>query len=364
LVTAHEYPGKPGSRLDWAALARFPGTLVFYMGVSRLEAVVAALTDNGKDAATPAAVIERGTTARQRTVTAPLAGLADAARAAGVQAPALVVVGEVVELHDSLQWFERLPLAGRRVLITRPRHQAAEMGAAVVEQGGEPVYLPVVDVAPPEAWDEVDRHLAALPSYHWVVFTSANGVRSFLDRLRATGRDLRALGGARLAAIGPATADALRAYHLEPDLVPATYNSEGLVEALRGPVGGGRVLLARADRGLDLLRQELGKVAMVEQVAVYRQVDLSPGGEGLAQLSRGEIDLVSLTSTNIALGLARALDDAARGHVHSGRTKLVTISPRTSAAVREAGLPVAAEATEYTTAGVLAAMRRLVSERP
>ncbi|MGL4553651.1 MAG: uroporphyrinogen-III C-methyltransferase [Gemmataceae bacterium] len=363
-VTGHEYPGKEGSRLDWPALAAFPGTLVFYMGVTRLASLADALTLGGKPADTPAAMVQQGTTGRQRTVVATLGTLAEAATREGVRPPALVVVGEVVGLRDEVSWFERLPLFGRCVLVTRPRGQADGMAARVAELGGEAVLLPVVDVAAPASYAEIDAAIDRVGAYQWLVFTSVNGVAFFLGRLRARGKDMRALAGAKLAAIGPATADALRGFHLEPDLVPEEYNSEGLVAALRDRVAGTRVLLARADRGLELLRDELGKVAAVEQIAVYRQTDEVPDGPGLAMLRAGEIDLVSLTSSNIAKGLAAALGEEGRGHVASGRTRLVSISPRTTAAARACGLGVAAEAERYTTEGVLEAMTRLVSADP
>jgi uroporphyrinogen III methyltransferase/synthase len=356
LVTGHDCAG---SRLDWAALARFPGTLVFYMGVAKLPTLVQALTLNGMDPDTPAAAIQQGTTPAQRTVTAPLRDLPSAA--AGIAAPAVIVVGKVVSLRETLAWFESLPLFGKRVLITRPRQQAAGMARMVVERGGEPVLLPVVDVAPPEDWSAVDAAIARLDQMQWLVFTSANGVEAFLGRILKSGHDLRVLGGVKLAAIGPATAEALRAYHLEPDVVPDVYNSEGLAEALVDRVRGQRVLLARADRGIDLLRDELGGVAEVEQVAVYRQVDaVSNDDPALGMLSRGEIDLVALTSSNIAVGFAAALNNEARRHVMEGRTRLVAISPRTAAAAQGAGLPVAAVAEAYTAEGVLEAMGRLV----
>jgi uroporphyrinogen III methyltransferase/synthase len=357
IVTGHEEPGKPGSMLDWAALARFPGTLVFYMGLARLETIAASLIGQGKSPRTPAAAVERATTPRQRTVTATLAELPARVAAEGVQAPALVVVGEVVSLRERIAWFESRPLFGKSVLVTRPRHQAAGMVARVEALGGRAVVLPVVEIGEPADWSPVDRAVARLGEFSWVVFTSANGVEAFVSRLRANGRDLRALGGVKLAVIGPATADALRRYHLEPDLVPASFNSEGLAAALRPHVAGGRVLLARADRGIDLLREELSAVADVEQVAVYSQRDAVV--DALPDLTRGEIDYVGLTSSNIARALLASLDDAARGHVASGRTKLVTISPRTSAAVREAGMPVAAEAVQYTADGMLEAMCKL-----
>jgi uroporphyrinogen III methyltransferase/synthase len=357
LIAGHEQ-SSPSTRLDWAALARFPGTLVFYMGIGRIEAIVAALLAHGKQGDTPAAAVQQGSTARQRTLQSTLAELPEVVRRERIQAPALVIVGAVVRLRDELAWFESRPLFGRRVLIPRPRHQAADLAHRVEELGGEAVLLPAVEIADPPDWAPVDRALANLAAYHWVVWTSANGVHAFLRRLRHLGRDLRALGSLRLAVIGPATADALRGYHLDPDLVPDTFNSEGLAAGLRDRVVGLRVLLARADRGIDLLRQELSSVAQVDQVAVYSQRDavLDPQSTPLRMLEGGEIDAVLLTSSNIARALLAALGPTGRDHVHAGRTALVSISPRTSAAIREFGLPVAAEAREYTTEGVLAAL--------
>jgi uroporphyrinogen III methyltransferase/synthase len=356
-VTGHERPDKADSLLDWAALARFPGTLVFYMAVARLPLIAQTLIDHGKAPDTPAAAVHWGTTARQRTVEAPLRDLPAAVQGAGLTAPALVVVGPVVGLRAGLAWFEGRPLFGKRVLVTRPRRQAGEMVRRLEERGAAVSVLPVVEVGEPADWAPVDRALNELGSYQWLVFTSANGVEAFMGRLRHTGRDLRALGPLGLAAIGPATADALRGYHLEPDLVPADYCSEALAAALKERARGRRVLLARADRGRDLLRAELAAVAEVEQVAVYSQrdaVELDP--EVLERLRQGQVDYITLTSSNIAGALLRALDPAARAHIQSGAVGLVTISPVTSAAVRELGFPVAAEATSYTTAGVVEAL--------
>lgn len=363
-VTGHEQPDKPDSFLDWPALARFPGTLVFYMGISRLDQVVAALVLNGKPATTPVAVVERASTPAQRTVTTTLAELPSVAAREQFQAPALVVVGDVVSLRDEIAWFESRPLFGKTILVTRPRPQAADMVRQVEALGGEAVVLPTVVIGPPADYAPVDRALTSLASYSWLVFTSANGVRALLERLPTVGRDLRALGGVKVATIGPATADTLRTYHIQPDLIPDEYNSEGLVAALRERVAGGRVLLARADRGLDLLREELSRVATVDQVAVYSQTDadVKAHPDVLARLNRGEIDYVSLTSSNVARALLSALDEPARQQITCGRTSLVSISPRTSIAVRDLGFSVAGEATVYTTAGVLDVTCRLAQD--
>ena len=259
------------------------------------------------------------------------------------------------------------PLGGQLVvdekglLVTRPAHQTDDMVRRIEVLGGQALCLPAVTLAEPDDWAPVDAAIGRLAETGWLVFTSANGVHAFIARMRKCGRDLRALGGVRLAVIGPATGDALRGYHLEPDVTPAEFNSEGLVAILWERVRGSRVLLARADRGIDLLRDELSAVAEVEQVAVYSQRDatLEDSPEALAALRAGEIDYVTLTSSNIARVIGSALDAAI---VRRGRPALVCISPRTSAAVRELGFPVAAEAVEYTTAGVIEAMCRLSAQ--
>jgi uroporphyrinogen III methyltransferase/synthase len=232
------------------------------------------------------------------------------------------------------------------------------LAGRIEAMGGRAICQPAVTIGVPDDWSAVDRALEQLAAYRWLVFTSSNGVDAFVRRLRQMGRDLRALGGLKLAVIGPATAEALRAYHLEADVMPDTFNSEGLAAALRDQVAGQRVLLARADRGVELLREELSAVTTVDQVAVYSQRDaqLDESEPALRMLSEGRIDFVTLTSSNIAWALIGALDGAAREQIRGGRTALVCISPRTSAAVRQLGLPVAAEAGEYTTEGVLAAL--------
>jgi uroporphyrinogen III methyltransferase/synthase len=361
LVAGHEGADKPQSAVDWSALARFPGTLVFYMGISRLERIAGSLISHGLSPDTPAAAVHSATTGCQRTVTAPLAALAARVRAEGLGSPGLVVIGPVVALRESLSWFERRPLFGKRVLITRPRHQAGPLAQRLAELGALTFVLPTVEVREPADWSHVDSALRGLSRYAWVVFTSANGVRAFLTRLRALGLDLRALGGVHLAAIGPATADALREYHLDPDLVPPHYQSEHLAAALRERlVPGQRVLLARADRGRELLREELAAVCEVEQIAVYSQVDAAVLNEDmLDHLARGEIDYITLTSANVARSLLSRLDATCRSRIEAGEVRLVCISPVTSEEVRQLGLPVAAEAREATTEGLIEAMLAL-----
>jgi uroporphyrinogen III methyltransferase/synthase len=355
-LTGHEVK----DNLDWGNLARFPGTLVIYMGLNLLENVRDRLLREGKDVQTPVAVVHWATIGEQRTIIGSLRDVAEKVRAAGISSPALVIVGSVVSLRDNLNWFERRPLFGKCVLVTRPRPQAGDMVRQLENLGAMPLLLPAVEIGPPVDWAPVDAALERLAEYDWLVFTSGNGVRSFLGRLFQVGRDLRRLGHLRFAAIGPSTALTLREYHLHADVVPERYCSEGLVEVLRDRVAGGRVLLARADRGRELLREELRHVAEVDQVAVYAQVDSVEHDPAiLDRLRRGEVDYVSLTSSNIARSVIRLFDAESRGRVQRGEISLVSISPETSKAVRAEGLPVAAEAAEYTVAGVITAMVRL-----
>lgn len=357
-VTGHENPHKPESILDWHALARFPGTLVIYMGMSRLDRIVGSLLAEGKDPLTPAAVVQCATLGQQRTVEAPLHELAKRVRDEGLAPPALIMIGHAVALRDELTWFERRPLFGKRILVTRPRRQAEAMVHRLVELGAVPYVLPAVEIRPPADWSPVNAAIRALAQYQWLVFTSANGVDAFLGRLGTLGFDLRALGNVRIAAIGPKTAEALQRFHLHADLVPARYQSEDLVEALKSAIAPGqRVLLARADRGRELLRDELSRHCQVDQVAVYSQADaLEADDEVMNALRRGEIEYVTLTSSNIARSLLDRLDATCTRRIEAGEIKLVTISPVTSAEVRALGYPIAAEAAKATVDGVIEAL--------
>lgn len=362
-VTGHENPLKGDSALDWAALARFPGTLAVYMGMARLPVLVQVLTGHGRPADTPVAVVQDAGTGRQRTAVTTLGDLFATVTAEGLTAPALILIGEVVRQRPERSWFESRPLFGRRVLVTRPRGQAAGLVRRLELLGAVPFVLPVVECRPPANWDDVDRAIGRLAEIDWLVFTSANGVQSFFSRLREIGRDLRVLGTVKLAAIGPGTAEALHGFHLDADLVPAEHRSEALAAALKPLVTGKRVLLARADRGRDVLRQELAAVAEVEQVAVYSQVDaVDPGHEVFDLIRRGEIEFVTLTSANIARAFLNALDETGRVRIEQGTLKLVSISPVTSAAIRELGGRVAGEAEVYTMDGVVTALLRLAAE--
>lgn len=361
-VTGHEDPQKSSSTLDYRALAAFPGTLVFYMGLHRLPAIAESLIRAGKSAGTPAAVICRGTTPAQRTVVATLGEVSTAAERAQLHAPSIIVVGECVRQRETIGWFENKPLFGRRIGITRPADQAGSVIERLFELGAQPVLLPLIEILPPESWDEVDRVLERIARFDWIVFTSVNGVRSLLGRLWETGGDARRLGSARLAAIGEGTAQALAEFHLRADLVPDSYRAEALAAALIPHVAGRKVLWARASRGRDVLPNELRAAgAELEEVVVYRNVDVERlDVAATTALEPGELDWIGLSSPSIARALARLLPPGAKSRL-STSLRLASISPVTTAAAADAGLPIAAEAAVYTWEGIVQAIVRAES---
>jgi uroporphyrinogen III methyltransferase/synthase len=356
LVTGHEQEGDGESRLDYAALAKFPGTLVFYMGVTRIGVWTKALIDAGKPATTPTAVIRRCSWPDQRTWVTTLGELATTVDREHVRPPVIVVVGEVVECRTAGSWFTERPLFGQRVLFTRPEEQNGDGGARtrLTDLGADVVVQPAIEIGDPDDGQPLDDALGRLDRFDWIVFSSANGVRATLRRLWRLGRDARALQSTKIAAIGPATADALAAYHLRADLVPPEYRAESLATSLAAevPHGGRRFLLIRASRGREVLAETLRAAgAEVEQVVAYRSTDVvRPKPEIAELLESGKIDWITVTSSAIGRSLA-----AMFGPLLS-RARLASISPITSTTLRELGYEPAAEAGEYTLDGLVDAI--------
>jgi uroporphyrinogen III methyltransferase/synthase len=366
LVTGHELPQKPGNKLDWAALARFPGTLAIYMGISRLPLIIEQLIRHGRDPDSPASIVERVSTGEMRSVNATLATLDEARRGAGLESPGLILVGEAIAPRVERSWFESRPLFGQRVLVTRPRRQSGEMVRRLEELGAVPYVLPAIEIREPVDATALDRTLDDVRAgrWDWIVFSSANGVRGFLDRLAWRGRDARDLGGVRLAAVGPKTAETLREYRLNADLLPAAdFSAEGLAGDLREAVRGKRVLLAKGRQGRDVLKAELSKVATVGETIVYEQAEtIGDSTDVVDALRRGEIRFVTLSSPNIARALARRFDDTIRGRIERGEIELVAISATTASAIRELSLPVAATARRATADGLIDELIRRVRD--
>jgi uroporphyrinogen III methyltransferase / synthase len=350
-VTGHEDPEKEESALDWEALARFPGTLVFYMGVKRLAENAAALIEAGRDADEPAAAIERGTWPGQRTVAATLGTIAETVEREDVKAPALIVVGEVAKRREQLAWLERRPLHGRRVVVTRARAQASGLAATLRGLGAEVVELPAIRIERRIETEEVRKAVARIGEYDLVCLTSPNGVRLLFEAMAAGGADARALAGATVAAIGPGTARALAERGVVADVVPERFVAEALVEALAEiKVEGGRVLVARAAEARDVLPDALQeRGAKVEVVPLYETVREEPGPEEIEAAQSA--DYVTFTSSSTVANLTAALGD----RFPTG-ARVVSIGPVTSEAVRAAGLEVDVEADRHDIDGLLAAL--------
>lgn len=358
LVTGHEDPEKHERAVDYAALAKFPGTLVFYMGVTTVRLWSEALMAAGKDAATPIAVVRRCSQPDQRTLRTTLGEVATAVEREKLRPPVIFIIGEVAALSEQLSWFEKRPLFGKKILVTRPAHQAAALAGPLAELGAEILFQPAIEIGPPPDWGPVDAAVQRLSEFDWLVFSSSNGVRYLLERLFAIGEDLRLLGSLKLAAIGPGTAEELLRYHLKADVVPDEFRAESLAGRLAGNARGLRFLLVRASRGREVLADELAAAGgLVEQVVVYESRDVAAADPQVAELMQdGKIDWVTMTSSAIAKSLVKLFGESLK------KSKLASISPITSGTLRELGYEPAAEAKEFTMAGVVEAIRVLSTQ--
>lgn len=341
-------PGKGEDAIDWHAFAR-ADTLVFLMSVTNLESVIGRLIEHGRSPETPAAAIRWGTRPEQQSVIATLRDLPASVRDAGLRAPAVVVVGEVVRLRDQLNWFEALPLFGLSVLVTRPRHQSRPFAAALRDAGAQVYEVPLIELLPPDDWAPVDAVITRLHDYDWLVFTSANGAVRFLDRLWESSRDARALGAARICAIGPETARALRPYGLRADIVPDEYVAEAVAAALAAHRPR-RVLLPRASVARDVLPSALREAgAEVDVVEVYRTGVPAVAAEALTA-ALPEVDVVTFTSSSTVTHFVRLAGRPPAG------VRVACIGPITARTARDEGLTVDIVAEDYTTAGLLEAL--------
>jgi len=367
-VTGHEDPTQMRSDIPWDLLGRAGGTLVFFMGVGRLEGLLEELVWHGRSPQTPAAVVEWATLPRQRTAAGTVATIARRAREAGIQPPALLIVGEIVRLRRRLAWFESRPLFGRRILVTRSRHQASDLRRRLEELGAEVIEFPTIRLVPPRSdrcMREAARHLAR---YDWVVFASANAVERFVEVvLEENGGDIRALGHARIAAIGPATRQAIERYHLAVAVQPDRYLAEEVVVAMNaaGDLSGARVLVPRAERAREVLPEGLRRAgARVDVVPVYRTVVDKPANarEIIRDLVAGRIAMVTFTSSSTVTNFVRVVG-VKRIRKVAGKTRLASIGPITSQTLRTHGLEPTAEAKDYTIDGLVAAIRRCFRSR-
>jgi uroporphyrinogen III methyltransferase/synthase len=354
IFTGHEDPTKPESSLNYASIARAPGTKVMLMGVERLGPIAEKLQEEGLPGDTPIALIRWGTTGRQQVLTGVLSEIAAKVADAGFSAPAVAVIGEVARLRENLAWFDRRPLSGKRIVVTRTRHQAGALSSRLRELGADVYELPTIRIVPLTDERPFVELLVHAHQYDWLVFTSPNGVSAFFDKFFSIRQDARELGGVRIAAIGPATAAKVREYRFAVDLQPQEFVAEAVVETFKeqGSIENQTILIVRAERARDILPDELTKLgAIVDIASAYRTVPETEDLTGALARFRDEgADLITFTSSSTAenfMGLKLTFPPS---------LQTASIGPITSKTMRDLGLRVDIEATQYDIPGLVAAI--------
>lgn len=353
-ITGHENPDKKNSSMQWDVYAKSNATLVFFMGVKNLPNIVKQLIDHGKDKNTPIALVRWGTTTKQQTVTGTLDNIVDVVKKAGLKSPASIVIGNVVKLRDELAWFDKRPLFGRRIVITRARAQASSMVSTLTKLGAQCIEIPTIKIEAPEDLSPLKESINNLKKYDWLVFTSVNGVKFFFDTLFEMGKDVRVLGHLKFACIGPVTKERLGDYGIISDILPETYRAESVVDAFADvEIKGKKVLLPRAKKARTILPEELSKMgALVDEAIAYETGLCEDGKEELIKLlENNEIDAVTFTSSSTVSNFVSLLD--ARD-VKSLLSNVLTasIGPITSDTARSLGIEPDLEAEDYTIQGL------------
>lgn len=355
VVTGSEDPAKPNSAVNWQALARGGDTLVVLMGQANLRSIASALMEFGRAPHTPVALVQWGTEPYQRTIVGALSDIADKAAAAGIGAPAVTVIGEVVGLRDAIRWFDDRPLFGKRILVTRTRTQASALSDMLAQRGAQPIELPTIEIHPPDDYAQLDGALQSVHAYDWLIFTSANAVDAVFARMDALGLDARALHSAQIGAIGPATASRLRQCGVKADFVPQAFVAESIVEGMRAyDMKGKRVLLPRADIARAALRDGLTELgASVDDIAVYRTIAPPDSAERARSIIEDGIDIAAFTSSSTVRNLCALLD----GNTAALQSATIAcIGPITAQTAAELGVKVDIVASEYTIAGLVKAV--------
>lgn len=358
VITGHEKPGKEESSIHWDKLATAVDTLVFLMGVENLPFIAERLIEGGRAADTPIALIHEGTTSGQRVVSGSLSDIVERVKEAGLEPPAVIVVGDTVLLREELQWLEKRPLWGKKIIVTRAREQASSLLAQIQALGGQGIELPSIRIQMEEDLEPLYSAFAALDSYEWLIFTSVNAVQIFFDELRNQGRDIRSLGSMKICAIGPASCKALEEKGLIVDLLPKEYKAEALIEELEKQLKPGEgVLLPRARGARDILPLSLEKMgARVNEIHLYEAVmETNIDSDILEQVLDGQVDYITFTSSSTVknfvdmLGRERAAD-------LNGRAKIACIGPITAETARQHGFEVDVMASDYTIPGLIKAI--------
>jgi uroporphyrinogen III methyltransferase/synthase len=351
-VTGHEDSAKDKSDIDWQALAGI-GTLVFLMGVKNIAQIVAALTAHGKAPSTPAALIRRGTTPQQEIITGTLGTIVKLAQARKFSPPAILVVGKVVDLRNTLNWFEQKPLFGKGIVITRPQRQADDLAHLLSAEGAYPISFPTIKIVAPANWQELDEAIDKLTTYDWLIFTSANGVHFFFERLREKNKDIRDLKGIKICCIGPATAGPIEDKGIKVDLVPGQFIAEGILQSFAGiDLKGKKILIPRAAKARDILPEGLKKKgAEVDVVTTYRTVNSGKKKEELAAIiDDDKVDIITFTSSSTVTNFVEIMGRDFKLPAH---IDVACIGPVTEAAAKKAGFKIDIQQEEYTMEGLV-----------
>ncbi|MCC5908969.1 MAG: uroporphyrinogen-III C-methyltransferase, partial [Clostridiaceae bacterium] len=329
VITGHEDPTKTTSSVNYEALAKINGTLIFLMGVSHLEEITEKLMQYGKDQNTPAALIHRGTTAHQRTVTGTLKNIVKVAKEKKIKSPSIILIGEVVNLRSQLDWLQQLPLQGNRILVTRTRQQASKLSSELKNLGGEVVEFPTIEIEKPKDFTEIDQALKQLGEFNHIIFTSVNGVKAFFDRLNALRKDIRSIGSAKIIAIGSATRKVLEEKGLMVDLIPEVFTAEGILDAAEGMIQkGDRVLLPRADIARSALNIGLEKMgAEVKVVDIYKTIVPSCRREDLVEILQDTVQYITFTSSSTVKNFMEILGEENKHLIKN--SKIAAIGPIT-----------------------------------
>jgi len=355
-ITGHEDPEKAESRINWEKISSIE-TIVFLMGVRNLSGIASNLMENGRSPDTPVALIRWGTTPDQETLTGTLGDIAALAKEKGFLAPAVFVVGNVVNLREKLGWFEKKSLFGKGVVITRPEEQAEELTSLLRDEGARVISFPTIRIEPPEDYDDLDRAIKNIEKYQWIVFTSANGVRFFFDRFRELRNDIRDLKGIKMCTIGPATRARVEGYGIRVDLVPEEYVSDSVVEAFRGiSVAGANILLPRAEIAGDIIPDGLSEMgAHVDVATAYRTTGSGEDGETIRELmNSGKVDVITFTSPSTVINF---MDIIGKETPIPNHIKIACIGPVTENACRKAGLGVDIMQGPYSIPGLVDAIK-------
>jgi uroporphyrinogen III methyltransferase / synthase len=366
-VTGHEDDTKGAASVPWGDLARAAnprGTIVILMATARLRGVLKRLADAGLPSSTPAAAIQWGTIANQKTVSSTLAALADDVEGAKLGAPAIVVVGQCADLREHLKWAERMPLFGRRIVITRATGKISTFARELRALGAEAIEYPTIETVAPDSYATLDAEIARLDRFDWIIFTSAAGVEAFIERLRSLHTDIRALGKTRIAAIGPATADALKNFALTVDAIPTEYRAEAILDAIGvDKIAGSRILIPRAQVAREVLPRMLHERGAAEVIVTPAYKTIAPSGAALDRmresLSAGGYDLIAFTSSSTVSNFVEIAGPPNPG------AKAAAIGPITAATAEKLGFAVVVQPREYTIPSLVAAIRDyFASEQP